>query len=212
MAKRWSWEQQWNAQQLRRDMCCPRLWVRAECIDMPNMQVAKINVDAGYIIVTSTIWYARVISIQTSGSKFFEEQVCLVVLICIEEHDDLKYGMKQSVCKANVTYFDQKQEIDGLRILFCVHWCNIKCYPRVPNMAYHFRRGQCPWRYSLLTRIECWWTLSQLAIHKGPWCVSESHLNCILKSVVPVMFLHHNKRVMGVVSMVVLIGVDILHE
>jgi hypothetical protein len=34
------------------------------------------------------------IGIRTSSSEFFDEQHCFLVLICVEECNDLKYGMK----------------------------------------------------------------------------------------------------------------------
>jgi hypothetical protein len=77
------------------------------------------------------------IGIRTTGSEFFEEQVCLVMLICTEERDGLKCMMKQRiVCKATVTYLDQEQEVNGFWILISVHECNIKCCPRIPNMVF----------------------------------------------------------------------------
>jgi hypothetical protein len=46
---------------------------------------------------------SSVIGIRTSGSEFFDEQHCFLVLICVEECDGLKYRMKQRVCE---TEFD----------------------------------------------------------------------------------------------------------
>jgi hypothetical protein len=54
------------------------------------------------------------VGIRTTGSEFFNEQVCLVTLICIEEGDGLKRVMKRRVCEATVTYLDQEQEMSGL--------------------------------------------------------------------------------------------------
>jgi hypothetical protein len=44
--------------------------------------------------------------IRTTGSEFFEEQVCLVMSICIEEGDSLKYVTKQIVCETDATCLD----------------------------------------------------------------------------------------------------------
>jgi hypothetical protein len=52
------------------------------------------------------------VGIRTIGSEFFEEQVSLVILICIEERDGLKYVMKQRVYDAALTYLDQEQKMN----------------------------------------------------------------------------------------------------
>jgi hypothetical protein len=52
------------------------------------------------------------VGIRTTGSEFFEEQVSLVVLICIEERDGLKYVMKRKVYDAAMTYLDQEQKMN----------------------------------------------------------------------------------------------------
>jgi hypothetical protein len=69
-------------------------------------------------------------------SKFFEEQVCLIMLICIEERNGLKYEMKEGACDTTATYLDQQQEMNNLWILVSVHECNIKCCPRIPDVAF----------------------------------------------------------------------------
>jgi hypothetical protein len=48
------------------------------------------------------------ISLWTTGCEFFEEQVCFIVFICIEEGDGLKYVMKRKSYEANVAYLNQE--------------------------------------------------------------------------------------------------------
>jgi hypothetical protein len=62
---------------------------------MPDVQVAKISVDNPAWLHDTYFYdmtYASV-GIWATGNKFFEEQVCLAVLTCIEEGDGLKYAM-----------------------------------------------------------------------------------------------------------------------
>jgi hypothetical protein len=44
------------------------------------------------------------VGIRTTGSELLEEHACLVMLICIEKRDGLKYAMRGTLCEANVTY------------------------------------------------------------------------------------------------------------
>jgi hypothetical protein len=104
---------------------------------MPNVRVAKISVD-DQAWLHDTYFHDMTcmsIGIWTTGSEFFEEQHCLVILICIKKRDGLKYAMRQRVYEATVAYLDQEQEMNGLWILVSVHGCNIKCCPRIPDVA-----------------------------------------------------------------------------
>jgi hypothetical protein len=49
------------------------------------------------------------IDIRKSGGEFFDEQHCLLVLICIEEGNGLKHAMKQRISERNSTYLDQEK-------------------------------------------------------------------------------------------------------
>lgn len=105
---------------------------------MPNLRGCKVSVDdqvrlhdAHFHDMTRTS-----ICIRTTGSEFFEEQVCLFMLIRIEECDGLKYAMRQRVCEATVTNLDQEQKMNGMWIMVSVYECNIKCCPRIQYMTF----------------------------------------------------------------------------
>jgi len=77
---------------------------------MPNVRMENISInDPAWLYDTYCHdMTCTSIGIRTTISEFFEEQVCLVILVCIEESNRLKYRMKQIVCKASVTHLDQK--------------------------------------------------------------------------------------------------------
>jgi hypothetical protein len=79
---------------------------------MSNVRVVNISVDDQ---VRSYDTYfddtaPQKICIRTSGSQFFDEQHCFLMLIRIEERDGLKYRMKGRIHEANLMYLDQKKK------------------------------------------------------------------------------------------------------
>jgi hypothetical protein len=68
-------------------------WFQVERVYMPDVQVAKISV-GNPVWLHDTYFYDMTcagVGIWTTSNEFFEEQVCLMVLICIKERDGLKY-------------------------------------------------------------------------------------------------------------------------
>jgi hypothetical protein len=80
---------------------------------MSNVEIAKISVD-DQVSPQYTHFHDTTrekISIWTSGSEFFDEQYCFLVLTCVEECDGLEGEMKQRTCKTNLTYLDQEKKM-----------------------------------------------------------------------------------------------------